>query len=176
MKRSLSTLFAVLAVLVTAMFLPPLSSTALALSPELSPVKIAAYERYIRAINPAAPAREIVDMVVRTSLYYNDLSPIFVLAILEQESAYNPKAIGRAGERGLGQLMPATAADLWVPWQDAFRIDVSVDATARYLSRHLRTYGGNILLAAKRYNGGSVQYALQVERRIARLQTKIYRA
>ena len=40
----------------------------------------------------------------------NNLDPIFILAIMKTESSFNPDAIGGAGEIGLMQLMPDTAA------------------------------------------------------------------
>lgn len=42
----------------------------------------------------------------------NNLDPLFVLAIIQTESNYNPKAIGPFGEIGLMQLKPDTAA--WI--------------------------------------------------------------
>jgi hypothetical protein len=39
-----------------------------------------------------------------------DLQPSFVLAVIEHESAFKPRALSRAGAVGLMQLMPTTAA------------------------------------------------------------------
>ncbi len=39
----------------------------------------------------------------------NELDPVFVLAVIQTESSYNPRAVGTSGERGLMQILPKTA-------------------------------------------------------------------
>ena len=54
-----------------------------------------------------------------------------VVALVAVESSWNPRAISPAGARGLGQLMPGTAAGLGVDADDP-------DANLRGTVRHLR--------------------------------------
>lgn len=52
-----------------------------------------------------------------------ELDPIFVMAIIQTESQFNPKALGDCGDRGLMQILPQTAR--WIskrhdlPWTGA---------------------------------------------------------
>jgi soluble lytic murein transglycosylase-like protein len=57
-----------------------------------------------------AMVREIVDRVNAEQGGWHD--PRDVMAIIEQESRFNPRAVGTSGELGLMQLMPSTAADM----------------------------------------------------------------
>ncbi|MCA0948443.1 MULTISPECIES: lytic transglycosylase domain-containing protein [Roseobacteraceae] len=69
---------------------------------------------------------------------------------IEIESAYNPNARSHVGAIGLGQLMPATAADLGVDphdWQQ------NLDGSARYLLMMLARFG-DARLALAAYNAG----------------------
>lgn len=61
-----------------------------------------------------------------------------VVALVAVESRWDPAARSRAGARGLGQLMPATAADLGVDPADP---DANLDGTIRYLATLLARYG-----------------------------------
>jgi len=72
-------------------------------------------------------------------------------ALINQESGYNPNAIGTSGEIGLTQLMPATAAELGVnpniPQQNLL-------GGAKYLSQQYQTFG-NWTQALEAYNAGA---------------------
>ncbi|WP_093744138.1 lytic transglycosylase domain-containing protein [Sulfitobacter delicatus] len=71
-------------------------------------------------------------------------------ANIEIESAYNPSARSHVGAIGLGQLMPATAANLGVDphdWQQ------NLDGSARYLLMMLARFG-DARLALAAYNAG----------------------
>lgn len=72
-------------------------------------------------------------------------------AVAKQESNYNPRAVSRAGARGLMQLMPGTARQLGV--SDSFNPAQAVDGAARLLRDHLDTFG-SVDLALAAYNAG----------------------
>lgn len=69
--------------------------------------------------------------------------------LIGRESAWNPSAVSHAGAMGLGQLMPATAAELGVDPRDPFQ---NMEGSMRYLGKQINKYGLVGGLAA--YNGG----------------------
>lgn len=69
---------------------------------------------------------------------------------IQIESAFNPNARSHVGAIGLGQLMPATAADLGV---DPHDMNQNLDGSARYLLAMLRQFGTRELALAA-YNAG----------------------
>lgn len=81
-----------------------------------------------------------------------DVPPDLVEAIVAVESGGNPRAVGPAGERGLMQLLPATAARLGV--RDAFDPAQNVDAGTRYLAAEIRAAGGDVATGLAMYNCG----------------------
>jgi soluble lytic murein transglycosylase len=83
------------------------------------------------------------------------------LALVRQESAFDPRARSRAGASGLTQLMPSTARRLSRTllkkrFQRAFLYDpaINVRLGASYLRSLLEEFDGNALLAVAAYNGG----------------------
>jgi soluble lytic murein transglycosylase-like protein len=75
-----------------------------------------------------------------------------VLALVQVESAFQPRAVSPKGARGLTQLMPGTARELGV--QDAFDPQQNLDGGARYLRQLLTRYGGDVKRALAAYNAG----------------------
>ncbi len=71
-------------------------------------------------------------------------------ALIEAESAYNPKAISHKGAYGLGQLMPRTAHQLGVDPTDMAQ---NLDGSARYLLAQIAAFQ-DIDLALAAYNAG----------------------
>lgn len=73
------------------------------------------------------------------------LDPHFVAAVIEQESAFDPKATSVCGAQGLMQLMPETSRELGIhnpydPWQN-------VNGGCKLLRRCLDQFQGDQLLA-----------------------------
>ena len=73
-------------------------------------------------------------------------------SVVQAESGGNPRAVSRAGARGLMQLMPVTAANLGV--QNSFAPDQNVNGGTAYLDQLLTRYHDNIGLALAAYNAG----------------------
>lgn len=80
------------------------------------------------------------------------INPNLLHAIVDTESAFNPKAVSRVGAIGLMQLMPKTAkslkvTDVWNPRQN-------IQGGAKYFSQLLNMFEQNIRLAIAAYNAG----------------------
>lgn len=89
------------------------------------------------------------------------VDPLFVLAVIREESRFNPEAISFAGARGLMQVMPATGRGIASAMGiKNFDIDMLLDAEtsvkmgAYYLSRQLASFNQNKYYACGAYNGG----------------------
>ncbi len=94
--------------------------------------------------------------------YATKVEPAFALSIARQETEMNPRAISRAGARGLMQLMPATAKKVagWInePYDSGrllsdWRYNVRLGET--YLAHRAAQYGGSYAMAAAAYNAGA---------------------
>jgi tetratricopeptide (TPR) repeat protein len=91
----------------------------------------------------------------------NDLDPYLVMAVIRQESGFDPSAVSPKGARGLMQLMPKTAVDiagnvgLPPPGEsDLDRPDVNIQLGTAYLGQLLGVYGGAVHRALAAYNAG----------------------
>jgi soluble lytic murein transglycosylase-like protein len=74
------------------------------------------YAHALQAFNPGLDGRTAV-VLAETTLREADaqgLDARLLVAVIAVESSWHPEAVSRAGARGLGQLMPATAAGLGV--------------------------------------------------------------
>ena len=75
-----------------------------------------------------------------------------VKAVLKAESNFDPRAISRAGARGLMQLMPGTADALRV--NDPFHPEDNIEGGVRHLRYLLDLFKGNLHLVLAAYNAG----------------------
>jgi soluble lytic murein transglycosylase-like protein len=89
---------------------------------------------------------------IQSAAAFNSVEESLIRAIIHAESAYQPDARSPKGAQGLMQLMPGTAADLQVV--DPFDPTENIDGGARYLSRLLAEFKGDLDLATAAYNAG----------------------
>lgn len=90
------------------------------------------------------------------------LDPALVAGVIRQESSWNPRAVSRAGARGLMQIMPSVGRaiaesrgyPLWDP-NLLFDPDVSLELGTTHLRAALSEYGSNLPRALAAYNAGS---------------------
>jgi len=97
---------------------------------------------------------------VRAAAQAHGVDPFLVLALIRQESLFEPEATSSAGARGLMQLLPATARHLArtdgsPPAELALEdVETNIDLGTRLLARLLRQFGGSLVKALAAYNGG----------------------
>ncbi len=80
-------------------------------------------------------------------------------ALIKHESAWNPRAISRAGARGLTQIMPKTGKyQCGLEREVLFDPRLNLNCGAFYLSKLLRRFK-NVKLALAAYNSGETRVA-----------------
>lgn len=128
----------------------------------------AALRAYIQRINPRARVDPIADHI-QACAQRHAVEPQLVLAVMQQESYFNHRAVGGHGERGLMQLTFATATALGVRWDQAFDIGTNVCAGTRLLADLVARFGVPEQ-AAQHYNGGGDPlYAMRISRHLLRI-------
>jgi len=81
-----------------------------------------------------------------------EISFALLKALIKTESNFNPKAVSRAGAKGLMQIMPANIKDLNI--QDPFDPQESIMGGARYLKQLIKRFNGELPLALAAYDAG----------------------
>lgn len=102
----------------------------------------------------SSATRQTIAEAIRREAKAVGLDPLFLTALIQVESGFDPKAVSVSGALGLGQLMPATAAGLGV---DATDIKDNVRGCARMIGGLVKRYGHRAdghALALASYNAG----------------------
>ncbi len=99
-----------------------------------------------------APRGTEFDSLIAQHAESNGLNPVLVRAVIETESAFNPRAVSSVGAMGLMQLMPGTARDLGVV--DPFDPADNIRGGTKYLRALLDRFDNNVELALAAYNAG----------------------
>lgn len=95
------------------------------------------------------PAR-FAPIIAKAAQRWN-VSGALLAAQIHQESGFNPFARSGAGAQGIAQFMPGTARQLGL--RNPFDPGSAIDAQARLMRDHLRTFG-SVPLALAAYNAG----------------------
>ncbi len=104
-----------------------------------------------------APYPALIDQEART----HGVDPRLLLALIRQESRFDPQATSAVGARGLAQIMPATGGDIaanlglsdYTP-DDLYHPFRSVQFGAYYLGQRMQDMGGSVAGALAAYNAG----------------------
>ena len=96
----------------------------------------------------AAAYSGLIDHAARTAAVH----PALMRAVIAVESAFDPRAVSRAGAQGLMQLLPSTARRYGVG--NPFDPEQNLRGGARYLSYLLKRYDNNLELTLAAYNAG----------------------
>src|SRR3954469_10608372 len=105
-----------------------------------------------RATKPASAKAAIYDDIILEHATAHALNPDFVRAVIQAESAFNPRARSVKGAMGLMQLMPQTAAEYHV--LDAYNPAENIRAGVAYLKSLMTRFGNDVALALAAYNAG----------------------
>jgi soluble lytic murein transglycosylase-like protein len=105
-----------------------------------------------RATKPASAKAAVYDDLILEHANAHALSPDFVRAVIQAESAFNPRARSAKGAMGLMQLMPQTAAEYHVI--DAYNPADNIRAGVAYLKSLMTRFGNDVSLALAAYNAG----------------------
>lgn len=129
--------------------------------------------RWLEAPRPllmlAYPAPYLAETIAAAEEF--GVPPLLLLALVRQESAFNPRAGSSAGAFGLTQVIEPTgasiAADLGEAWDFAGLAEPAraLRYGAYYLGEQLRGFDGHMLAALAAYNGGpgNAAYWLDVQ-------------
>jgi hypothetical protein len=126
------------------------------LVPGPRPASESSYAAVLRTINPQLPVRKARAYArsVMANAWRTHLDPRFIMSIVTVESRWRANAVSRSGARGLGQLMPATAAGLGV---NAWSPSENLRGTSAYLKSlmdHFAHKPNGVTLAIAGYNAG----------------------
>lgn len=92
------------------------------------------------------------DELIAHSAARNGVDPNLIIAVMRQESGFNPRARSYKGASGLMQLMPGTAQRFGVT--NIYDPAQNIEGAARYLRFLLDSFNGDVSLVLAGYNAG----------------------
>jgi soluble lytic murein transglycosylase-like protein len=121
-----------------------------------TPTVVLAYAQLLQQINPRLGYEQCRDYALQVLLnaQHLQLDPHLLVALVAVESHWSAQAVSPVGARGLGQLMPRTAAALSI---DPTSPHQNLLGTSRYLRSLLDIFkgqAGSMQLAVGAYNAG----------------------
>lgn len=93
-----------------------------------------------------------IDNAVNSAAKKYGVDPNLILAVIKQESDFDPNSTSEAGAAGLMQIMPENFASLGIT--DQYDVEQNVNGGTKLLKEYLDQYGGNMEMALMAYNGG----------------------
>ena len=102
--------------------------------------------------------RERIEAAIVREARRNGLDPIFVSAVIQVESSFDPYAVSGAGAYGLMQLMPPTAQ--WLMREPDLRAAhlfdpvLNIELGTGYLAQLMKRFDGDVHRALIAYNAG----------------------
>ena len=118
-------------------------------------------------------AREISAAILKESDRYG-FDPIFLMAVIQNESSFNPRMKGSVGEIGLMQIKPETAE--WISKlsgihyqgpESLYRPEVNIRIGAAFLNKLRNQFDSNSTLYLTAYNAGAKNVRKMVSNKIA---------
>jgi soluble lytic murein transglycosylase-like protein len=128
-----------------------------AAAPPVKEVRVEAPLAAPSEIGPVVAEAEVevdLDAYIKEVAARHGVPADLVVAVIEAESANNPRAVSRRGARGLMQLMPKTAKTLGV--DDPFDPRENIEAGVKHLRAMMDRFGNNLPLVLAAYNAGEV--------------------
>ncbi|MBI3449401.1 MAG: lytic transglycosylase domain-containing protein [Acidobacteria bacterium] len=98
-----------------------------------------------------APPVDLGDLVSGSATRYG-FDPAFVQSVVAAESAFDQRAVSKAGARGLMQLMPDTARRFGI--KDVHDPATNLEAGVAFLRELVSRFDGDVTLALAAYNAG----------------------
>lgn len=101
-----------------------------------------------RLAHRLAPYRELVEQLAPEY----ELDPVFVMAVIEAESGFDPQATSSVGAMGLMQLMPSNAKRFGL--DDPYDPTQNITGGCMLLSRLMKRYEGDVAVVLAAYSAG----------------------
>lgn len=115
------------------------------------------YASYSKSSNPILSNRSDSDLkkiysAVNTAAKNYGIDSNLILAVIKQESDFDPNSTSGVGATGLMQIMPQNFSHLGIT--DGYDVDQNINGGTKLLKEYLDQYDGNTQMALMAYNGG----------------------
>jgi soluble lytic murein transglycosylase-like protein len=98
------------------------------------------------------PFESEIDAALTATAAIYPVPKALVIGVISVESGFRPRAISRAGAKGLMQLMPYTARRVGIAERDLFDSSKNILGGVRLLAVLLRHYDGDVVSTLVAYN------------------------